>query len=222
MLVRTAQEHEEIRQTQAQLQLKIAAAEQEQAGLVNALASLSQTNSAMLATTRCCSRVWDAACLPACLERHHVQEGSRVQPPSLSANKAHTHSVHKTPQAWDPASHVRPCSAMRRPQQSKGQQVTSLCSPCMSSMALSSMALRQSVTQLGACRPKGDADLKSRTAELSTSQREASALLLEADEDMGRLQVQAAGLQDELDELHAKLAGATEALAALHRREVGP
>ena len=57
MLIRTAQEHEEIRQTQAQLQLKIAAAEQEQAGLVNALASLSQTNSAMLATTRYCSRV---------------------------------------------------------------------------------------------------------------------------------------------------------------------
>ena len=54
------------------------------------------------------------------------------------------------------------------------------------------------------------------------SQREASARLLEADEDMGRLQAQAAGLQDELDELHTKLAGATEALAALHRREVGP
>ena len=52
MLIRTAQEHEEIRQAQLQLQLKIATAEQEQAGLVGALASLSQTNEAMLATTR--------------------------------------------------------------------------------------------------------------------------------------------------------------------------
>ena len=70
------------------------------------------------------------------------------------------------------------------------------------------------------CRPKGDADLKNKSARLTLSQRETSARLLEADEDMGRLQGQAAELQDQLQALNAQLHGANEGLATLHRREV--
>ena len=107
MLVRTAQEHEEIRQAQAQLQLKIAAAKQEQAGLVAALSSLSQTNDAMLATTRCaggfccsrgcmqhvqarirastlcCSRNTELPCSPALHAELHLQSGKRLHQVSM-------------------------------------------------------------------------------------------------------------------------------------------
>ena len=212
MLVRTAQEHEEIRQAQAQLQLKIAAAEQEQAGLVAALSSLSQTNEAMLATTRCTDKL---CCSRACMQ--HVRAGVR-QPINQSALQQKHRAIWSPPLRIElrlyPGKHMHPMPISTLHQ--------SLCRLLI--RRTSTHARLPQLQQLRhlrcMCRPKGDADLKNRTAQLSMSQREASLKLLEADEDLGRLQVQAAGLQDELDELNSKLEGTTEALATLHRREV--